>query len=168
VAPTTPPFAAPKPVAAGSGAGAALAQNARLADRIVGDGSAAFAQRMAALRGHPVVVNQWASWCDSCRFEFPFFRTAVRRYGDRVAFVGLDSEDERGAAEAFLREMPVGFPSVFDPDAAVAQSLGGGRSWPMTFFFDRGGKQVHKRIGAYATADQLDADIKRFALGERT
>jgi len=158
--------AAPKPVSAG--AGNALAQNAHLADRIVGDGSMAFAQRMAGLRGHPVVVNQWASWCESCRFEFPFFRTLVRRYGDRVAFVGLDSGDERGAAEAFLRETPVGFPSVFDRDAAVAQSLGGGRSWPMTFFFDRGGKQVHTRIGAYATADQLEADIKHFELGERT
>lgn len=158
--------AAPEPVSAG--AGDALAQNAGLADQIVGDGSAAFGRRMTALRGHPVVVNQWASWCDSCRFEFPFFQTAVRRHRDRVAFVGLDSGDERDAAEAFLREMPVGFPSVFDRDAAVAQSLGGGRSWPMTFFFDRTGKQVHTRIGAYATADQLEADIQRFALGKRT
>jgi len=157
--------AAPAPVSAAPGD--VLAQNARLADQIVGDG-AVFDQRMTALRGHPVVVNQWASWCESCRFEFPFFQALVRRYGDRVAFVGLDTGDERSAAEAFLREMPVGFPSVFDGDAAVAQSLGGGRSWPMTFFFDRGGMRVHTRIGAYATADQLEADIKRFALGERT
>lgn len=158
--------AAPEAVSAGGGD--ALVQNARLADRIVGDGSAAFARRMTALRGHPVVVNQWASWCDSCRFEFPFFQTAVRRHRNRVAFVGLDSGDGRAAAEAFLREMPVGFPSIFDRDASVAQSLGGGRSWPMTFFFDRAGKQVHTRIGVYATADQLEADITRFALGKRT
>lgn len=75
---------------------------------------------------------------------------------------------KRGAAEASLCEMAVGFPSVFDRDATVARSLGGGRSWSMTFFFDRGGKQVHTRIGVYATSDQLDVDIKRFALGERT
>lgn len=113
-----------------------------------------------------MVVNQWASWCTSCRAEFPFFREAVERFGDRVAFVGLDSQDERSAAEEFLVEFPVGFPSVFDPDASVAASLGGARSWPTTFFFDEGGEQVHTKIGAYATQELLEADIERYALSE--
>lgn len=61
---------APKPI--GSGGAGALVQNAGLGDQIVGNGSSAFAQRMGALREHPVVVNQWASRCESCRFELPF------------------------------------------------------------------------------------------------
>ena len=48
------------------------------------------APRLARLRGHPVVVNQWASWCDPCRFEIPFFRAMTAKYADRVAFVGID------------------------------------------------------------------------------
>ncbi len=143
-----------------------LAENVSQADTIVGDGRDDFRARLRRLRGVPVVVNQWASWCESCRFEFPFFEQATTKFRSQVAFVGLDSQDKRDAAEDFMREFATGFPSIFDEDASVAQSLGGGRSWPMTFYFDSDGKQVHTRIGAYATAEQLEADIRRFALGE--
>ena len=49
--------------------------------RLVGGGVRAYERQLAALKGTPVVVNQWASWCGPCRFEFPFFREAARRYG---------------------------------------------------------------------------------------
>lgn len=143
----------------------ALADHVAQADTIIGSGDKAFERRMAELRGHPVVVNQWASWCESCRFEFPFFRAATTKFKDRVAFLGLDSEDERGAAEAFQRELPSGFPSVFDKDADVARDLGGGTSWPTTFFFDADGELVFTKIGAYATQQLLEQDIQRYALG---
>ncbi len=81
-----------------------------------------------------------------------------------VAFVGLNSQDERGAAEDFMDEIPVGFPSIFDPDAGVAATFGGGQVWPTTMFFDRNGKLVNVKLGAYATAELLDDDIRRFAL----
>jgi cytochrome c biogenesis protein CcmG, thiol:disulfide interchange protein DsbE len=142
-----------------------LARNFRQGDRIVGDGRAAFEERLEALRGHPVVVNQWASWCESCRFEFPFFADAAKRYRAQVAFVGLDSQDERGSAEEFLEELPVGFPSIFDADAEVAATYGGGQAWPTTIFFDSAGEVAHVKIGAYATAELLDEDIERYALG---
>jgi cytochrome c biogenesis protein CcmG, thiol:disulfide interchange protein DsbE len=142
-----------------------LARNARQGDQIIGEGTEAFERRLRELRGHPVVVNQWASWCDSCRFEFPFFADAVTRHRAKVAFLGLDSEDERGSAEAFLEEFPVGFPSIFDPDAEVAAAYGGGQAWPTTMFFDREGELVNVKIGAYATAELLEQDIRRWALG---
>lgn len=144
-----------------------LAANVEDADTLVGEGQEDFKQRVASLRGHPIVVNQWASWCESCRFEFPFFRSAVSRYRDSVAFLGLDAQDERDAAEDFLKELPVGLPSVFDPDASVSTSLGGGRSWPTTFFLDAEGELVNVKIGAYATEELLDADIRRYALGQK-
>lgn len=144
----------------------ALKRNLDDGDEIVGEGQEALDQRLADLEGHPVVVNQWASWCTSCRSEFPFFREALERYGDEVAFVGIDSQDERGAAEQFLVEFPVGFPSIFDPDASVAASLGGARSWPTTIFLDADGEQVHTKLGAYASRELLEQDIERYALGE--
>jgi len=147
--------------------GNALADNAAQADTIIGSGKRAFQARTAALRGHPVVVNQWASWCESCRFEFPFFRAATAKFADRVAFLGLDSQDERGAAQAFQRELPSGFPSVFDEDAGVARDLGGGTAWPTTFFFDADGELVFTRIGAYATQQLLERDIEQHALGTK-
>jgi cytochrome c biogenesis protein CcmG, thiol:disulfide interchange protein DsbE len=145
----------------------ALADNVARADKIVGEGRDAFEAHMQKLRGHPVVVNQWASWCESCRFEFPFFRDATVEFREQVAFVGLDSGDQEGPAKDFLEEFQVGFPSIADPDASVAQSLGGGQNWPMTFFFDERGKRVHVKTGTYATPELLEQDIRRYALGER-
>jgi cytochrome c biogenesis protein CcmG/thiol:disulfide interchange protein DsbE len=143
-----------------------LARNVEQADRIIGEGKEVFDRRLRALRGHPVVVNQWASWCTSCRFEFPFFAEAVKRHREEVAFLGLDSQDERGGAEAFLDEFPVGFPSIFDPDAEVAAAYGGGQAWPTTMFFDRDGELVNVKLGAYATPELLEQDIRRWALGQ--
>ena len=158
----------PKPLAPSTaGLPAKLAANVKDADTIVGDGADAFRDRLGELRGHPVVVNQWASWCDNCRFEFPFFRSAATRYRDRVAFLGLDAQDDRGDAERFLQELPFGIPSVFDPDASVSASLGGGTSWPTTFFIDEKGEVVNVKIGAYANEELLNRDIEQFALGKR-
>ena len=146
------------------GARGALAANAKQANQIVGDGAGDFQKRLEQLRGHPVVVNQWASWCPNCRFEFPFFRSAVARYRDKVAFLGLDSQDNRGDAESFLQQIPSDFPSIFDKDASVAASLGGGQSWPTTFFLNEKGEVAQVHIGAYPTEDQLIKDIQRYAL----
>lgn len=141
----------------------ALKANAAQADQILGEGVADLESRLAALKGHPVVVNQWASWCPPCRAEMPFFDAATEQYADRVAFLGLDLRDERDAAEGFLAEVPSGFPSIFDPDGEATASLGGGQASPSTFFFSADGRQVHTKIGPYASLKELEADLRRFA-----
>ncbi len=141
-----------------------LAANVKDADTIVGEGEDAFQDRLQRLRGHPVVVNQWASWCEPCRFEIPFFRSMTAKYRSQVGFLGIDLQDDRSAAEDFMRELPSGFPSILDPDGSVTASLGGGQSSPTTFFLDESGEVVNVKIGAYATAELLDKDIRRYAL----
>lgn len=121
--------------------------------------------KLAGLRGIPVVVNQWASWCPNCREEFPLFQQLSRSLEGKVAFVGLDSGDERGNAESFLTKYPVPYPSIFDGDASQASSIGGGQGWPTTFFYDRSGRQTFIRPGGYVTAATLRADIEQYALG---
>jgi cytochrome c biogenesis protein CcmG, thiol:disulfide interchange protein DsbE len=123
--------------------------------------------KLAALKGVPVVVNQWASWCPPCRAEFPFFAELAERYKRRVAFLGLNSRDERPAAEAFLEEHEVNYPSVFDERGEQARSIGAGASWPTTVFFDASGTAVFIRQGGYADAAALEADIRQHALGGR-
>jgi thiol-disulfide isomerase/thioredoxin len=110
------------------------------------------------------VVNQWASWCDPCRAEFPFFGRLARKYEGRVAFLGVDSQDGRGEAARFLRELPVPFPHYFDADASVAREFGGGRAWPTTAFYTADGELSFLHQGAYATEARLDEDIRRYAL----
>lgn len=144
---------------------AALRANAADADTIADVGTAALQQRLARLKGQPVVVNEWASWCGPCRAEFPLFADAVLAHGDRVAFLGIDFTDARSDAEAFLKQRPPGFASIYDPKGDAARSLGGGRVAPTTFYLDAAGRPVYTRYGGYADAQALEADIRRYALG---
>jgi thiol-disulfide isomerase/thioredoxin len=139
-----------------------LATDEKQANQVI-DGS--IDEQLAALRGIPVVVNQWASWCPNCRQEFPFFQSLSRRLHGKVAFLGLDSEDQRDSAEAFLAEYPVPYPSIYDHSASQATSIGGGTGWPTTIFYDRRGNQTYVRPGGYTSAATLRADIERYALG---
>lgn len=134
-------------------------------NRLLDGGRAAFAARLAELRGRPVVVNQWASWCPPCRAEFPIFQRLAEKYADRVAFLGVDMQDEREAALAFMGELPTEYPHYFDEDASISRTFGGGRVSPTTGFYDAGGKLVFTHLGAYANDAQLEAEVRRYALG---
>jgi thiol-disulfide isomerase/thioredoxin len=134
------------------------------ANQLLDGGPEAFRARLAELRGHPVVVNQWASWCGPCRFEFPFFRSQARKLDGRVAFLGVNSRDSREEAEAFLRERPVPFPHYFDKDASIARVFRGGRAWPTTAFYDASGKLQFTHQGSYASEAKLEEEIRRYAL----
>ncbi len=124
----------------------------------------AFRERLAQLRGHPVVVNQWASWCGPCRLEFPFFRDQARKLEGQVAFLGVNSKDSREEAAAFLEQLPVPFPHYYDPDASIARVFRGGRSWPTTAFYDAKGELAFTHQGQYRSEADLAADIRRYAL----
>ena len=147
------------------GAPARQATALQSAPRLVGGGTGAFLAQVRELRGTPIVVNQWASWCGPCRFEFPFFRALAGKYRGRVAFLGVDSQDSRAEALEFLRENPVPFPSFFDPDVKIAREFRGGLAWPTTAFFDRRGMVVKTHAGAYASQAKLEADVREYALG---
>jgi thiol-disulfide isomerase/thioredoxin len=111
-------------------------------------------------RRQPVDV----SWCTSCRYEFPFFQRQAAKYGDRVAFLGVDSQDSRDDAREFMGEFPTPCPHYYDPDASVARVFEGGRVWPTTAFYDSDGELARTRLGAYASEGELEADIERYAL----
>ncbi|HEX6230074.1 MAG TPA: TlpA disulfide reductase family protein [Solirubrobacterales bacterium] len=151
--------------AALAGAPPRLAALHAQANRLLPGGVEAYERRIEELRGFPVVVNVWASWCGPCRFEFPAFQDVSAKYGKRVAFLGIDSEDSNDAARTFLRDMPVPYPSYIDPDREIAESIGAKLGLPDTAFYDRTGELVHLKQGPYADHAELRADIERFALG---
>jgi thiol-disulfide isomerase/thioredoxin len=165
---STPKNAAPSASVAArevAGAPAPLAALHRQAGRLLGGGPRAFKARLAALKGHPVVVNKWASWCGPCRAEFPDFQKLSLKYGKRVAFLGVNSNDNRADAMQFLRRFPVSYPSYEDPSNTVAEVFNGVAAFPTTVFYDRGGKLSYIHQGQYLTGAKLNADIRRYALG---
>lgn len=144
----------------------ALAANVERANVILDRGDGTLAEELERLEGHPVVVNQWASWCPPCAREFPFFARAGESFAAEVAFLGINAQDSRDAAVAFLAENPVPYPHVFDPSASQATSIGAGRSWPSTVFVDAGGEVAEVFQGEYVSQEQLDAQIRRVLLGD--
>ena len=131
--------------------------------QLVGGGPAAFKARLASLRGHPVVVNQWASWCGPCRAEFPHFQKASLALGKRVAFLGVDSMDNDGDAAAFLKRYPIAYPSYKDGDGKVAQVFNGVGPLPKTIFYSPSGKLEYVHVGQYRDQAALRRDISRYA-----
>lgn len=132
--------------------------------QLVGGSKDDFQQALDSLRGYPVVVNKWASWCAPCRGEFPVFQKASLQLGKRVAFLGLDGQDNDGNARKFLKQYPVPYPSYRDPDLKIAGTIQAGIAFPTTVFFNRQGKLVYAHPGPYNNTADLIRDIKRYSL----
>jgi thiol-disulfide isomerase/thioredoxin len=148
-----------------AGAPAQLAALHTQANQLLPGSKAAFEARLKELKGHPVVVNGWASWCGPCRYEFPFLQRASVALGKQVAFVGLDSEDNAGDAKAFMAKFPVSYPSYEDPHDAIAQNLRPApRGLPYMLFYDRAGRLQFVHQGGYASQEALETDIERYAV----
>ena len=117
---------------------------------------------LTQLRGTPVVVNIWASWCGPCEAEAPLLHSASQTYGDRVQFLGVDILDSLDGAREFIADHGLSYPSIFDPSGAIRDSLGM-IGQPVTVFYDAQGNVVKTYEGQLRQA-VLDQDI-RAALG---
>jgi cytochrome oxidase Cu insertion factor (SCO1/SenC/PrrC family)/thiol-disulfide isomerase/thioredoxin len=150
-----------------AGSPAPLAALHRQASRVI-DSQSSFAALLRSLRGYPIVVNVWASWCPACQAEYPEFAAASVRYGRQVAFVGADTDDySASAAQAYLDGHVLSYPSYvssFSQLAAIAPP--GINAMPTTIFIDRAGEVTHRNIGGYESEGALDGDIQTYALGD--
>jgi cytochrome c biogenesis protein CcmG/thiol:disulfide interchange protein DsbE len=116
--------------------------------------------KLTALRGTPVVLNFWATWCVPCRQEMPDLEAVHRSLGLTVAFLGINNRDSRRPAAAFLRTTKVTYPTGFDPDGQIAAAyevLG----MPTTVFISADGTVLAKHTGQLK-ASTLRADIRRY------
>jgi thiol-disulfide isomerase/thioredoxin len=148
-----------------AGSPAPLAALHAQASAILSGGLPALRARLARLRGTPVVINKWASWCAPCRAEFGVFQRVSLSLGREVAFVGIDSGDtSRASAHAFLRSFPVSYPSYYDESGQAGLAITDSSFTPVTVFYDRrGGEFIHQ--GPYASVGALERDVHRYALG---
>lgn len=101
---------------------------------------------LGELRGTPVVLNFWATWCQPCIVEHPVLVEGSRRYAGRVEFIGVIYQDEPALIRRFLQERGAWGASVIDPDGEVAIAYGVYGA-PETFFIDREGRIAEKITG---------------------
>lgn len=113
---------------------------------------------LAELRGTPIVLNVWASWCIPCREEAPLLEQEWRRAQTRgVLFLGLNVQDLIGDAREFVREFGLTFPHVREPENRTARRYGA-TGLPETFFISPSGRVVAHVIGVVKPA-QLRAGV---------
>jgi cytochrome c biogenesis protein CcmG, thiol:disulfide interchange protein DsbE len=110
------------------------------------------------LRGTPLVLNFWASWCDPCADESPVLERGWQKWKRRdVLFLGLDMQDLREDARSFLSQVGVTYPTVRDPGKKTSKHYGA-TGIPETYFITRDGRVVAHVVGAVST-QQLDSGI---------
>jgi cytochrome c biogenesis protein CcmG/thiol:disulfide interchange protein DsbE len=128
----------------------------RFALRAVGSGQTI---DISALRGRPVVLNFWATWCGPCWEEHPNLTAAAQETNGRVQFLGVVFQDEESKIQAFLTQRGSAYPTVIDEGGktAIAYGVGG---VPETFFLDANGTIVAKFDGPLAP-DQLQTYLAK-------
>lgn len=108
---------------------------------------------LASLRGRPVIVNFWASWCTPCIAEFPLLKDAYAAHAaDGLAVVGIIFQDREAAARAFMAQRGGTWPTAMDPNGSVATAYGVDAP-PASFFIDRSGVIAGRQIGELSQSD---------------
>ena len=111
------------------------------------------------LRGTPIVLNFWASWCPPCAAEMPDFQSVHEQLGEQVLFLGMNSQDtDRAAAERLIAQTGVTYTIASDPGGELFTQFGG-LGMPTTVFIDADGNVVTTHSGIIF-ADDLEHVIR--------
>jgi thiol-disulfide isomerase/thioredoxin len=145
-----------------AGAPAPLAALHDQSSELLEGGVPAFKRRLAELKGTPVVINKWASWCGPCRAEFPAFQQLATERGKEIAFLGVNASDSENKARDFLAEYPIPFPSYVDPDEKIAREIDAPANYPITVFVGADGKTAFIHQGGYTSTADLAADVEQY------
>ena len=118
---------------------------------------------LSELRGHPLMINLWATWCAPCRIEMPHIQDRFERYADEGFLVlAVDFDEPANLVAGFRDELGLTFDILLDPGAEV-QELYRNRNYPSTFFVDENGVIQVQHIGLM-TEGQLDENLAAIGL----
>jgi len=104
---------------------------------------------LSTLRGKPVVLNIWGSWCPPCRKEAPDLQAAATELGEKASFVGIDTRDKDAQALAYERKFKITYPSLVDRGDMLLSLRGAvtSQSPPVTLVLDDKGRVAARFVG---------------------
>lgn len=117
---------------------------------------------LSDFRGKAILVNFWATWCQPCKIEMPWFEELRKQYGPQgfeILGIAADSADSRQAVAKFVKEMGVNYPILIGKER-VNEEYGGIEYLPSSFVIDRDGKLVTRFIGLKSRSE-IEDDIKQ-------
>jgi thiol-disulfide isomerase/thioredoxin len=118
--------------------------------------------KLSDLKGKAVLVDFWATYCEPCKIEMPWFAELQQKYGPQgfqVVGIAMDDEDTTATISAFAKKLGVNYPILLGTEH-VADLYGGIEGLPMSFFIDRSGKIVDRQLGL-ADKSILEDNIKK-------
>jgi thiol-disulfide isomerase/thioredoxin len=121
---------------------------------------------LADFKGHPVVVNFWATYCGPCKLEMPWFQEMVGKYQPQgLVVLGLDQDEgeQDDVIAKAAKRVGVSYPILL-PDDKVAKAYQLGDYLPETFYVDKNGNVVEQSVGAHSK-DEIEADIQKAIAG---
>ncbi len=112
--------------------------------------------KLSDLKGKPVLLNFWATWCAPCLIEMPALEQTYRKYKDQgLVVLGVNQAESPERVAQYMKTWGLSFPTVLDPDTAVAQQYRV-TGYPTTWLIDRDGVARQLRRGAFGNADQIE------------
>lgn len=106
--------------------------------------------RLSELKGKPVIINFWASWCPPCKGEMPDFEDAYKEYGDQIQFMMINltdgAQETVASASEYIKSQGYTFPIYYDTDISAAMAYGTS-SIPASYFIDTDGNLAAYAVG---------------------
>jgi thiol-disulfide isomerase/thioredoxin len=117
---------------------------------------------LAEYKGHPIIVNFWATYCEPCKLEMPWFEQLQEKYKGRgLVILGIDQDQGLAQKEvvAAAKNLGIGYP-ILMPDGAISKKYGGVDYLPETFYIGRNGHVFLQAVGA-PTKDEIEANFRK-------
>jgi len=119
---------------------------------------------LSNMRGKPVLLNFWATWCGPCRSEMPLLQQVYEEYSSQgLIFVAVNIAENPAQVERFMQDNGLTIPVLLDTKAKVASTYNIS-GIPTTLFIDKDGIIKDKRIGAFTNKSEIEQGLKRIGL----